>query len=81
MAKTERLRDTLMRVLENLGGCSRASSWHIGGSQEVETVEVEIADHMIVIESETFVGISISGNDEIVEKIRDLVERRLSASV
>jgi hypothetical protein len=67
------LRKRLGEVLKTLGAMFSDRGWGLGGSQEIETVSVEIAGKRIVVESETYVGLSVSGERSLVEKIVALV--------
>jgi len=63
------LRETLRIVLARNGAVMNESSWHIGGSQEIESQNVEIEGAKITIEAETFVGLTISGPKPIIDKL------------
>jgi len=53
--------------------------WHgVGGSQEVERLETMIDGEAIVVEAETYVGLSISGNERVVSRIAARVRERMS---
>jgi hypothetical protein len=70
----EQLRETLMRVLKTLGGTPKDASYGIGGSQELEALEVAFGDDIVVVEAETYVGLSVSGKAELVSRIAALVQ-------
>ncbi|HWU77784.1 MAG TPA: hypothetical protein VN043_14885 [Rhodanobacter sp.] len=70
----EVLRECVMRVLQSLGGSVVDRSTGIGGSQEIETLKVDLHGDMLVVEAETFVGLGISGPTRLVQKIARLVE-------
>ncbi|MDG2332928.1 MAG: hypothetical protein P8Q97_01770 [Myxococcota bacterium] len=72
----EDLQDTLIAVLKELGGRPRARDWSMGGSQEISILEVEIGNRSLLVESETYIGLSITGDEDLVERIAALVERR-----
>jgi len=71
-----RLRDVLKNVLIELGGKVRSHDWGVGGSQEMETMEVEINGGVLTIESETYVGLSIVGESSLVDRIFSIVITR-----
>jgi len=48
----------------------------IVGSQELQLLDVWIDGHAVRVESETYIGLSVSGPEDIVEKIRALVADR-----
>lgn len=74
----ERLRAALREVIVQLGGSSRKHDWGAAGSQEVEIIEANVEGHRLVVEAETYVGLSISGPAELVDRIRDMVQQLLS---
>ena len=69
------LREILRSILMRGGGVGIDSSWVIGGSQEVDRIQVSFEGAVLTIESETFVGLSISGPEQIVDKIVAQVRR------
>lgn len=56
-----RLRDALRDTLQNRGATTIDRSWGVGGSVELETLTVRIGDECIVIEAETFEGLTLTG--------------------
>ena len=70
----EALRQKLVDVLRKLGGLqSGGSSRMVGGSQEIEKLEVTIDGRRLRVEAETYIGLSISGPGDLVERVRQLV--------
>lgn len=70
----EGLRQRLMDVLRKLGALqSGGSNRFVGGSQELEKLEVTIDGRSLHVEAETYIGLSISGADDLVERVRQLV--------
>lgn len=67
------LREALLNVLVRLGAKDLSHDWGVGGSQELETAEVEIGAGRVVVKAETFIGLSIHGPIELVERIRAMV--------
>lgn len=67
------LRISLHNVIKQMKGKSITCNWGIGGSQEVATELVEIGTAQIVIESETYIGLSIHGPEKLVNQIMDMV--------
>lgn len=63
------LRENLRTVLIRNGATTNESSWNVGGSQEIESLHIELEGRKITIEAETFVGLSISGPKSIIERI------------
>ena len=67
------LRGVLRDVLKRLGAKGLAQDWGVAGSQELETVEVLVGVDAVAIEAETFVGLSVNGPAEVVERIQAMV--------
>ena len=67
------LRTTLSNVIKHMKGKSISHSWGVGGSQEIDTELVQIGTEQIVIESETYIGLSIYGAVKLVDHIKDMV--------
>ena len=65
----EALRIALISILRELGGSSKDSQWLVGGSQELDIVEVDIQGRIVTVEAETYVGLSISGDADIVDEV------------
>lgn len=62
------LRQKLMDVLRKLGALqSGGSDRFVGGSQELESLVVTIDGRRLRVEAETYIGLSISGPDDLVE--------------
>jgi hypothetical protein len=73
------LRDALGHVLRELGGKLTNKSWGLGGSQVIETWEIEIDGALLLIEAETYMGLSLIGDPALVHRVGDLVRKRLGA--
>jgi hypothetical protein len=58
-----------MDVLRELGAVVSDNSWGVGGSQEVERLEVAIAGQTLMVEAETYIGLSIADQAELVRRI------------
>ena len=76
----EALRECLMRVLKSLGATRIERSQRMGGSQEIETLSVDLYGDTLVVEAETFVGLGISGPGKLVEKIASLVKSEMGVA-
>ncbi|WP_447982767.1 hypothetical protein [Achromobacter kerstersii] len=63
------LRDSIRIVLDRIGAVCVDKSWGLGGSQEYEKLVFNVGGEQITIESETYIGITISGPRFLVEKI------------
>jgi hypothetical protein len=71
------LLEALKDVLRELGGQASSPTWGLVGSQEIQTATVDIDGRELVVESETYVGLSISGEQALVDEVSDLVRARL----
>jgi hypothetical protein len=71
------LRDALRIVLVSCGAVGVDASWAVGGSQEVETIQIKLGSDLVTIESETFVGLTISGPKLVIDDIAKQVRRQL----
>ena len=69
------LRADLKMVLSDLGATFGQLDWSVGGSQEIESMKVSVYGQSLLIEAETYVGLSISGPGQLVAEI----ERRIKA--
>ena len=68
------LRAKLMDVLRQLGATSSGSADRfVAGSQELEELDVTIDGRGLRIEAETYIGLSISGPDDLVQRVRSLL--------
>lgn len=74
----ERLREVLLRVLAGLGAAEDSKSWALAGSQELQELDVTVKGQRLRIESETYVGLSISGNTLLVGRIAELVKQGMT---
>ncbi|MGQ8633858.1 hypothetical protein ACUTJJ_20540 [Agrobacterium sp. DKPNP3] len=71
----ETLRTTVMDVMEQLGASVESRNWSVAGSQEIETVQARLADQEIIIEAETYIGLSITGDEATVNEISERVRQ------
>lgn len=74
----EKLREALRTVLVKKGAICNDKSWGVGGSQEIERIEVKLGEETVMVESETFIGLTITGLDEIVECLAQEVREQLT---
>jgi len=70
------LREALRGVLIESGARELERTWGVGGSQEIESLEVSVGNDRMTIESETFIGLSLTGPRSLVEHIAELVGRK-----
>jgi hypothetical protein len=65
----EALRHALMDALAALGATIEAHQWGLGGSQIIQTTKVLLGKDLLVVESETYVGLSLFGEARVVDRI------------
>jgi len=70
--------NALQSVLREMGAEQVSRSWGVAGSQEVNTLHFTCGDEPLVVEAETYVGLSITGDSQLVELIAHRVRRVLS---
>ena len=58
-----------------MGAELEARQWGLGGSQIIETVKVSLGRDGIVVEAETYVGLSISGAPRVVVRAPEIRTR------
>lgn len=64
------LRDQLLAVLKEMGATEKSSDRGMAGSQEVETYVFEVSGKKLVVEAETYQGLSLIGDKALVEDIQ-----------
>jgi hypothetical protein len=70
------LRDALMACLAEMGADIAARQWGLGGSQIIETTKVSLGKDLLVVEAETYVGLSISGEARVVDRVAAMLGAR-----
>lgn len=74
----DKLRKVLLDTLREFDA-QPVNDWHgVGGSQEVERLVIQIEGENIEVESETYIGLSIAGNEILVSRIAAEVRQRMS---
>ncbi|MCZ4432168.1 hypothetical protein O3S81_20885 [Agrobacterium sp. SOY23] len=71
----QHLRATIMEVMRQLGASFESRNWSVAGSQEIETVQARLAGHEITIEAETYIGLSITGDENTISEIFERVRQ------
>ncbi|MBL8899611.1 MAG: hypothetical protein JNM84_18415 [Planctomycetes bacterium] len=66
----EALRKCLLAVLRELRAVHCDHRWGVGGSQEVQEAIFDVDGKRLVVCAETYVGLTIEGDAELVEGIR-----------
>ncbi len=74
----EALRHAVMAELAALGATVEAHQWGLGGSQIIQTTKLRLGKDSLVVESETYVGLSISGPARVVERVASALPARSS---
>jgi hypothetical protein len=75
------LRQELIEVLQSLSGLQIDSQWSVAGSQELDCFTVEIFGSNLVVEAETYIGLTITGPEEIVAKVQRALGSKRSGDV
>lgn len=70
------LRHALLDTLTALGADIDARQWGLGGARIIETTKLSLGKDRLVIEAETYVGLSITGEARVVERIAALLALR-----
>lgn len=63
------LRARLFAALRRLGAEIVGGDWALGGSQEVESVRVRLDGAELTVEAETYIGLSLTGPAEAVDRV------------
>jgi hypothetical protein len=71
------LRQALMDCLAAMGAETAARQWGLGGSQIIETTKLSLGKDTLVVEAETYVGLSITGESRLVDRVAALLSERL----
>ncbi|TGK03437.1 hypothetical protein EHO58_13520 [Leptospira selangorensis] len=69
------LRKKLRDIIISLQGKMGESSWGLAGSQEIFKIDAIFPETILSVEAETYVGLSITGDAGLVDKIADLIKR------
>ena len=72
------LLQALKEVLSDLGGVKNTSDWGMAGSQEIERAEFIVGNETLTVEAETYVGLTIFGSAELTNRVKTMVESKLS---
>jgi hypothetical protein len=73
----DELRQIVQDVLLELGASPGTHFRGVAGSQDIETIEIDVEGKPLVLESETYVGLSVRGDEELVDRVESLVKARL----
>jgi len=67
------LRHRLMAELATLGATIEGHQWGLGGSQIIQTTKLRLGKDSLVVESETYVGLSLTGPARVVDRVASLL--------
>jgi hypothetical protein len=67
-------------ALRKVGAMRRSNSWGVGGSQEIASEKWQCGGTTLTLEAETYVGLTLSGPEELVNLVAQLAADRLAAS-
>ncbi len=70
-------RDALREALISLGADNQQAVRGVAGSQHFESLEVVIGGRSLLVEAETYVGLSVTGEADLVAMVAAEVENRL----
>ena len=74
-------RNALLGVLREMGAEEISRNWGVAGSQEVSTLRFTLGGQPLTVEAETYVGLSITGDSEVVEIIAHRVRKIVATNV
>ena len=70
--------ECLGTALRDLGYDLSSESWSIGGSQELSEWVVACPHGELLISAETYIGLSVSGQAELISELQRQYEQRLA---
>ena len=56
-------------ALKAVGATRRSSDWGVAGSQEIDTLVVDLDGRELTLEAETYVGVTLTGDEEQVRRV------------
>lgn len=71
----QKLRAAVVEVMRQLGASIESRDWVVAGSQEIETVQAQLSGNAITIEAETYIGLSITGEENMINEISKRVKQ------
>src|SRR5450631_2076091 len=63
------LRSVVGKVMRDMGAKKLEEKWGVAGSQEVEATKLELREKIIELEAETYIGLSITGDEQDIDEI------------
>ena len=73
------LREAVVAILQEMGAVIMGHTRGMAGSQELEVVRASIEGRTLIIEAETYTGLSVKGEQVLVEEIARRVKDRRAA--
>lgn len=77
----ENLLHRLELVLKEMGGSQVSEHSSVVGSQDLWIKKVQIGDQVLEIESETYVGVTITGPEDLVEAVAEALRKPIIGSL
>ena len=72
------VKNALFKVLSKMGAEEVSRNWGVVGSQEINTLKFTLKGQPLMVEAETYMGLSISGEQETVEciaaQVREIID-------
>jgi hypothetical protein len=72
------LRDAVRTALVDMAVVPGEVSWGVGGSQEIETLQAVIDGERVIIEAETYAGLTVMGAEMTVRRVAAAVRAVLA---
>ena len=73
------LRHAVMECLAAWGAQIAARQFGLGGARIIETTKLSLGKELLVVEAETYVGLSITGEARIVDRVAATLSARIGA--
>ncbi len=70
------LTNILLEVLRELGAEEVSRNWGVAGSQEINALEYSLDGTPLTVEAETYIGLSLSGEELVIQSIVERVQDR-----
>ncbi|WP_144037887.1 hypothetical protein [Sphingopyxis sp. KK2] len=69
--------NALLRALHEMGAEEISRNWGVAGSQEISMLRFSLGEQQLIVEAETYIGLSVTGTretvDAITSRVRDIV--------
>ena len=64
-------------ALREVGASRHSGSWGVGGSQEVASEAWQHGSDILILEAETYIGLTLSGPEALVKRVAQLATDRI----